>query len=107
MAVNIIQHPYGGPKKVALRNNLVYDSNFPKLRYFTDTDHGSSGSPVFNDAWEVVALHRASSFVYNVNFQGRPAGWVNEGTHILAILEHIKVSNPSLFKELTEKNMSP
>jgi len=103
VAVNIIQHPYGGPKKVALRNNLVYDSNFPKLRYFTDTDHGSSGSPVFNDQWEVVALHRASSFVNNVNFQGRPAGWVNEGTHILAILDYIKVSNPSLFKEVTEK----
>jgi hypothetical protein len=103
IAVNIIQHPYGGPKKVALRNNLVYDSTFPRLRYFTDTDHGSSGSPVFNDKWEVVALHRASTFVENVRFQGRPAGWVNEGTHILAILEHIKQNNPSLHQEITGK----
>ena len=104
VAVNIIQHPYGGPKKVALRNNLVYDSNFPKLRYFTDTEHGSSGSPVFNDSWEVVALHRASTFVSNVQFQGRLAGWVNEGTHILAILEYLKAENPSLYKEIRGDN---
>lgn len=104
IAVNIIQHPRGGPKKVALRNNLVYDSNFPKLRYFTDTEHGSSGSPVFNDSWEVVALHRASTFVSNVQFQGRLAGWVNEGTHILAILEHLKAENPTLYKEITGDN---
>jgi len=100
IAVNIIQHPYGGPKKVALRNNLIYDSVFPKLRYFTDTDHGSSGSPVFNDRWEVVALHRASTFVDNVRFQGRPAGWVNEGTHVLAILEYLKEKNPAVHEDM-------
>ena len=104
VAVNIIQHPYGGPKKVALRNNLIYDSNFPKLRYFTDTEHGSSGSPVFNDSWEVVALHRASTFVSKVQFQGRLAGWVNEGTHILAILDYLKTNNPSLYKEIMGGN---
>jgi len=103
IAVNIIQHPYGGPKRVALRNNLIYDSNFPKLRYFTDTDHGSSGSPVFNDLWQVVALHRASTFVRSVQFQGRQAGWVNEGTHILAILDFLKANKPSLHEEITAK----
>ena len=30
------------------------------LHYETDTEPGSSGSPVFNDQWEVVALHHAS-----------------------------------------------
>ena len=101
VAVNIIQHPYGGPKKVALRNNLIYDSDFPRLRYFTDTEHGSSGSPVFNDSWEVVALHRATSFVSGVQFQGRLAGWVNEGTQILAIVDYLKANHPSLYKEIT------
>jgi endonuclease G, mitochondrial len=103
-AVNIIQHPYGGPKKVALRNNLIYDSKPPKLRYFTDTEHGSSGSPVFDDNWQVVALHRASAFVDNVRFQGRQVGWVNEGTQISALLDELKVKNAPLFKEITGEN---
>ena len=29
------------------------------LHYRTDTAPGSSGSPVFNDQWEVVALHHS------------------------------------------------
>lgn len=101
IAVNIIQHPNGGPKKVALRNNLVYDSNFPRLRYFTDTQHGSSGSPVFNDSWQVVALHRASTFVDNLDFQGRSTGWVNEGTQMAAILEHMEAKNVDVYNMVT------
>lgn len=101
IAVNIIQHPNGGPKRVALRNNLVYDSQFPRLRYFTDTDHGSSGSPVFNDAWQVVALHRASTFVGDLSFQDRSTGWVNEGTQMAAIIEDIKTKDPKLYEVMT------
>ncbi|BBD63609.1 hypothetical protein NIES2109_64840 (plasmid) [Nostoc sp. HK-01] len=29
------------------------------VQYVTSTLQGSSGSPVFNDAWDVVALHHA------------------------------------------------
>jgi hypothetical protein len=97
IAVNIIQHPNGGPKKVALRNNLVYDSNYSRLRYFTDTQHGSSGSPVFDDTWQVVALHRASKFVDNVALEGRSGGWVNEGTQMAAIVEFVKRQDPEVF----------
>jgi V8-like Glu-specific endopeptidase len=100
LAVNIIQHPFGGPKKVAIRNNLIYDSKFPKLRYFTDTEHGSSGSPVLNDSWQVVALHRASAFVEDVKFQGRLTGWVNEGTQITAILEDLKDKNAEVYQAI-------
>ena len=59
--VNIIQHPYGGIKKLAIRNNLAVKTYEMNIAYFTDTDGGSSGSPVCNDAWEVVALHKAST----------------------------------------------
>jgi endonuclease G len=58
--VNIVQHPNGGPKKVALRDNrlLVLLEDF--LHYETDTEPGSSGSPVFSDQWEMVALHHSA-----------------------------------------------
>ncbi|NLU68296.1 endonuclease [Streptomyces sp. HNM0574] len=57
--VNIIQHPNGEPKQLALRENHVVDLLEQFLHYATDTAPGSSGSPVFNDQWEVVALHHA------------------------------------------------
>lgn len=61
--INIIQHPRGEPKQVVIRENYLLDSfegkeNF--LQYTADTDQGSSGSPVFNDQWEVIALHRTA-----------------------------------------------
>jgi endonuclease G, mitochondrial len=57
--VNIIQHPNGEKKQLALRENEIIDRDDDFLRYQTDTTPGSSGSPVFNDAWEVVALHHS------------------------------------------------
>ena len=60
--VSIIQHPKGDPKQVALRKNEVIklpDDEDRFLHYQTDTNPGSSGSPVFNDGWEVVALHHS------------------------------------------------
>jgi endonuclease G len=58
--VTIIQHPQGGKKQVALRENRIVDVLEQFLHYETDTEPGSSGSPVFNDQWEIVALHHAS-----------------------------------------------
>jgi endonuclease G len=60
--VNVIQHPKGRMKSIC-----VHDSRFMYLQnggevdpycwYSSDTEPGSSGSPVFNNRWEVVALH--------------------------------------------------
>lgn len=55
--VNIIQHPAGGPKQIALYHNTVTSVTDKYVLYLTDTLPGSSGSPVFNTDWEVVALH--------------------------------------------------
>jgi endonuclease G len=59
--VNIIQHPLGEMKQIALRSNLVLDlpEGTPFAHYACDTEPGSSGSPVCNDEWEVVALHHS------------------------------------------------
>jgi endonuclease G len=68
-ALSIIQHPSGEPKQVALRENRLVDLLPDFLHYETDTAPGSSGSPVFNDAWEVVALHHSG--VPRTDAQGR------------------------------------
>lgn len=98
--VNIIQHPEGNSKSVAFRNNLVTATDATTIRYFTDTLRGSSGSPVFDDAWSVVALHRGSRDVPNVQFQGRSAAVVNFGTQVTAILDHLRNGNPALLAEI-------
>ena len=60
--LNIIQHPRGGLKQIALRNNEIIEMPEGKrdfLYYTTDTEPGSSGSPCLNDQWELVALHHS------------------------------------------------
>jgi endonuclease G, mitochondrial len=72
--VNIVQHPKGELKQIAIRNNTLLDlPEDPPLdkfaHYETDTEQGSSGSPVFNDQWEVVALHHSGVPRTNANKQ--------------------------------------
>ncbi|MDY6805071.1 MAG: trypsin-like peptidase domain-containing protein [Cyanobacteriota bacterium] len=57
--VNIIQHPMGQPKQISMQNNFVQYVGKNVVQYVTSTQPGSSGSPVFNDNWEVVALHHS------------------------------------------------
>jgi V8-like Glu-specific endopeptidase len=57
--VNIIQHPAGEPQQVALRDSKVVESLDHFIRYEADTLPGSSGSPVFNDQWQLAALHHS------------------------------------------------
>jgi V8-like Glu-specific endopeptidase len=57
--VAIIQHPAGMAMQVALHNNLVTFADATRLQYLTDTLPGSSGAPVFDFNWDVVALHHA------------------------------------------------
>jgi V8-like Glu-specific endopeptidase len=58
-AVNVIGHPMGRLKEVAVRNNSLLNELDRFLHYTTDTEPGNSGSPVYNDQWEVVALHHS------------------------------------------------
>lgn len=73
--VNIIQHPNGQDKQIALNANEVMHLDGRFLHYAADTLPGSSGSPVFNQQWKVVALHHAGVNI-NVNGIAKPA---NEG----------------------------
>jgi endonuclease G len=58
--MTIIQHPGGAPKQFAIRENqCINDQNPDVLWYMSDTAPGSSGSPVLNDSFQVVALHHS------------------------------------------------
>jgi endonuclease G len=57
--LTIIQHPGGQPKQVCVRENRLIKRDTDVLWYSTDTLGGSSGSPVFNNDWYVVALHHS------------------------------------------------
>lgn len=87
MNVNIVQHPNGLPKMIAIRNNILEYRTDRTLLYETDTDHGSSGSAVFNDSWELVALHHfGEPFLERTDENGKPIPTsVNEGVRISAI----------------------
>lgn len=58
--VSIIQHPSGGLKSIALRDSKILGVKGDFIYYSTDTQPGSSGSPVLNDQWLPVALHHRS-----------------------------------------------
>lgn len=99
VAVNVLQHPGGGPKRVGLRNNVVEDTTDRDVRYFTDTRSGSSGSPVLTDGWRVCALHRGSKRV-DVKFQGKTSAYVNVGTQIWTVLADIERRFPAVRQAL-------
>ncbi|GAU70238.1 putative hypothetical protein [Streptomyces sp. NBRC 110611] len=107
VAVNIIQHPGGRSKRVALRNNLVYQADEHDVRYFTDTRGGSSGSPVCTDDWKVVALHRGTRRVENVLFQGRTTAFVNVGTQMRSVLRHLEATIPGVHAEIQQAQATP
>ncbi len=86
--VTIVQHPAGEMKQIVLRDQQVVDvADTPFLYYLADTERGSSGSPVFNDQWEIVALHHAS--VPRPERMGTP-GYVNEGVRVSRILKFVE-----------------
>ncbi len=89
--VTIVQHPAGEMKQIVLRDQQVVDvADTPFLYYLADTEHGSSGSPVFNDQWEIVALHHAS--VPRSAARGAPTdtpAYVNEGVRVSRILRFV------------------
>ncbi|MEU9992987.1 serine protease [Streptomyces sp. NPDC048045] len=103
-SVNVIGHPMGRLKEIAVRDNILQVRLDDFLHYKTGTEPGNSGSPVFNDQWEVVALHHSG--VPKTDDQGRvlrrdgqlwqpgdgddAVDWVsNEGVRVSSILRHL------------------
>lgn len=94
--VNIIQHPQGQAKQISLQNNFVQYVGGNVVQYVTSTLQGSSGSPVFNDAWEVVALHHAGGNISEPTTQRRY--FRNEGILVGSILADLPLELVDLLK---------
>lgn len=94
---NVIQHPQGEEKQVVLQDNLIVSRENNEgveqsvLHYFADTEPGSSGSPVFNNAWQVIALHHWGIAVKDFPaVKGFDPNSVNQGVRISRIVKDIR-----------------
>ena len=106
--VTIIQHPGSEPKQIAIRASQVMSLNQDVvpgtdldkfIHYSTDTEPGSSGAPVLNDQWQVLALHHKGVPAPDKPGKvGRKPVWIaNEGIRISAIfklLEQNRFTHP-------------
>ena len=77
MPLLIAQHPNGSPLKLAFdtKSLIGVNGNGTRVRYATNTEHGSSGSPCFNIDWQLVALHHLGDPAWKSQFnEGVPIG---------------------------------
>jgi len=103
--LTIIQHPGGEMKQVCVRENKLLKYADQTVWYMTDTVGGSSGSPVFNGFWQVVALHHSGvprkddkgnwltkdGKIYDTSMDESAVDWIaNEGIRVSAIVNHLR-----------------
>lgn len=103
-SLNIVGHPMGRLKEITIRNGSLQFQDDEFLQYTTDTEPGNSGSPVYNDQWEVVALHHAGvpatddngnwlkrdGTVWQQSDGDDAVHWIaNEGARVSVLLDHI------------------
>lgn len=82
----MIGHPLGGDLSLSLQDNLLIDSDGRFVHYRTPSEPGSSGSPVFDDQWNLLALHHAGSFRMR-RLRGQTGTYeANEGVLMQAII---------------------
>ncbi len=88
----IIQHPGGGPKQIALYHNVITFIDSPKrvVQYLTDTEPGSSGAPVFDTHWNVIALHHSGGWLREPGNDPKQTFYRNEGIHINTVIAGLK-----------------
>lgn len=112
--VTIIEHPDADYKQIALRENRVIGRGKKgvTLYYAADTLHGSSGSPVFNDQFNLVALHHAGGGHNDTELEdGQPVPEdCNEGIRISAIVDALRARHdqlPAGLRDLLAEALNP
>lgn len=88
--VNIIQHPGGDQKQLSFFHNLVVHVGEGRVQYLTDTLPGSSGSPVFDRDWRLVALHHSGGWIPEPG--SKDYFYRNEGIHVERVINVIRAA---------------
>ncbi len=91
--VNIIQHPGGAQKQLSFVANVVAFAGGGRVQYLTDTLPGSSGSPVFDTEWNLVALHHSGGWLDEPNAKTKSTYYRNEGIAIDRVIAGL-AANP-------------
>jgi S1-C subfamily serine protease len=86
----ILQHPGGQQKRLGYVRNTISDVDDRVVKYLTDTEPGSSGSPVFDTEARLIAVHHAGGRAFEV--AGKPPVAKNEGIRISRVLGRMKSS---------------
>ncbi len=96
--VYIIGYAGGRDLAFSFQDNEVLDHEGPpqghpqipgvcRVHYRAPTEGGSSGSPVFNDSWEVIALHHKGGQIGMPRLNGLPGSYAaNEGIAIQSLI---------------------
>jgi V8-like Glu-specific endopeptidase len=89
---NIVGHPRGSPKLLSIQKNIILkaDKDLNTIRYTADTDGGSSGSPVFDNNWQLIALHHKEGDEQFIDHIGGYRFIDNEGIRIDRIVKYLK-----------------
>jgi hypothetical protein len=80
----IVQHPQAKPIKLSLDTSAITVVNAlrNRVRYTTNTEPGSSGSPCFDENWNLLALHHSGEPNYKPNW--------NEGIPVNKIVSYME-----------------
>ncbi|WP_372364507.1 serine protease [Candidatus Uabimicrobium sp. HlEnr_7] len=89
--IYVMQHAQGNDLQISINNNQIRNITKNSVKYTTPTKQGSSGSPVFDHNWNVIAVHWGSQ-------KGR-----NAGTRISKILHILKKNSDPNAKRIYHK----
>jgi hypothetical protein len=85
--VYVIGHPGGRTLSISLNDNLLLDWDDRLIHYRAPTEGGSSGSPVFNQQWQLIGLHHAGGTAMK-RLKGQEGTYAaNEGIWIQRIIQ--------------------
>lgn len=98
--IPIIQHPNGEMKQIVFQDNYIAFTNGHIVQYYTATKPGSSGSPCFNEAFEVIALHHAGGHILEPGTTRRY--YRNEGICLSKIFADMRASADANAKAIHE-----
>jgi V8-like Glu-specific endopeptidase len=97
-ALFIMGHPNGDPMRLSqgVPANAKRTKFSNRVRYWTNTEGGSSGSPVFNKDWRIVAQHHATGPTVDPSKFDLQTKDFNQGVPISGIVQELR-------KQLAEK----